>query len=445
MNHLFLQEFMALLAGLGVIILLTAKFHLHAFFALLIACFITGLGLQMPLADIINVTKEGFGNILKSLGLIIVLGTCLGILLEQSGSTKAMANYILKKVGKKNASLALSLTGFVVGLPVFCDSGYIVLNGLNKSFSQKSGTSIVVMSVSLATGLYAVHCLVPPHPGAAAAAGTLNVDFGKLILVGSLIAIPSMLVGHLWAVLAGRNTIQRHDDAGIEEEEKVISDEPSALKAFLPIIVPILLISLSSIIKTTALKQAAWKDLLLFLGDPVIALSIGILLALATKKNWGRNQVNFFLKEAAEKAGGILVIIGAGGAFGAILATAKIGNHLNEIFALEHLGLLFPFLVCSLIKTAQGSSTVAIITTAPILFPLLKPLGLDSENGRMLAVLSMGAGSMMVSHANDAYFWVITKFSGLEVKTMLKVYSLATVFMGLTTLLMVYFLSLFLL
>ena len=443
MNHIFLQEFMALLLGLAVIVLLTAKFHLHAFFALLIACFITGLGLQMPMVDIINITKEGFGNILKSLGLIIVLGTCLGILLEQSGSTKAMANYILKKVGKKKASLALSLTGFVVGLPVFCDSGYIVLNGLNKSFSQKTGTSIVVMSVSLATGLYAVHCLVPPHPGAAAAAGTLNVDFGKLILYGSLIAVPSMLVGHLWAVFAGRKSIQT-DGATILEDELGITDEPSAFKAFLPIIVPILLISASSILKTSIINHERWIDPILFLGDPVIALSIGILLAFATKKKWGKNQVNFFFKEAAEKAGGILVIIGAGGAFGAILATAKIGNHLNEIFALEKLGLLFPFLVCSLIKTAQGSSTVAIITTAPIIFPLLKPLGLDSENGRLLAVLSIGAGSMMVSHANDAYFWVITKFSGLEVKTMLKVYSVATVCMGLTTLLMVYLLSIFL-
>ena len=354
-----------------------------------------------------------------------------------------MANYILKKVGKKNASLALSLTGFVVGLPVFCDSGYIVLNGLNKSFSRKTGTSIVVMSVSLATGLYAVHCLVPPHPGAAAAAGTLNVDFGKLILYGSLIAIPTMLVGHLWAVLVGKKSIQPND-ASILEEEPDITDEPSAFKAFQPIIVPILLISASSILKTSAIKHERWIDPILFLGDPVIALSIGVLLALATKKKWGKNQINFFLKEAVEKAGGILVIIGAGGAFGAILATAKIGNHLNEVFALEKLGLLFPFLVCSLIKTAQGSSTVAIITTAPIIFPLLKPLGLDSENGRLLAVLSMGAGSMMVSHANDAYFWVITKFSGLEVKTMLKVYSVATVFMGLTTLLMAYLLSLFL-
>ena len=204
MNVSFLQELIALFAGITIIILLTAKYQVHAFFALLIACFVTGLGVQFPISNLLGIIKDGFGNIMKSLGLIIVLGTTLGVLLEHTGSTRVMANYILKKVGEKNSAFALSLTGFIVGLPVFCDSGFIVLNGLNKSLAKKTGISIAIMSVSLATGLYSVHCLIPPHPGAAAAAGTIGADYGKLILYGIIIAIPAMLVGHWWAVYAGK-------------------------------------------------------------------------------------------------------------------------------------------------------------------------------------------------------------------------------------------------
>ena len=188
MTTSFVQSLIFLVAGIVVIVLLTAKYRVHAFFALLIACFIVGLGVGLPVASILVAVREGFGRIMQSLGLILVLGITLGLLLEHSGCTKVMATFILKKTGERRAPLAMSLTGFIVGLPVFCDSGYIVLNGLNQSLAKRTGISVVVMSVSLATGIYAVHCLIPPHPGAAAAAATIGVDFGKLILVGIAVA-----------------------------------------------------------------------------------------------------------------------------------------------------------------------------------------------------------------------------------------------------------------
>lgn len=442
MNASFLQVIIFLLAGIAVIVLLTTKYKIHAFFALILACFVTGLGVQMQVPQLLNTIKEGFGNIMRSLGLIIVLGTTLGVLLEHTGSTKVMANYILKKVGEKNASWAISITGFIVGLPIFCDSGYIVLNGLNKSLAKRAGVSVVVMSVSLATGLYAVHCLIPPHPGAAAAAAAIGVDFGKLILYGTVIAIPAMIVGHWWAVYAGKKI--KH--VTIEEDEIIedLSSHPSVIKAFLPVIVPIILIAVRSFVEMETDAVYNWETALLSLGDPVIALAIGVLLAFNAKRKWSKNTVGSLLQESVEKAGGILVIIGAGGAFGAVLAATKIGDHFSQSFPLSSLGILFPFLLTFILKTAQGSSTVAIITAASIVYPLLPALGLDSESGKLLAVLSMGAGSMMISHANDAYFWVITKFSGLDIKTMLRTYSVASVLMALTTLLMVYILSLIL-
>ena len=436
----FLQVLFCLVAGISGIVLLTAKYRVHAFFALLIACFIVGLGVQLPVADIIAATKDGFGNVMKSLGLIIVLGTSLGILLEHTGSTKVMAGFILKQIGERRAPLAMSITGFIVGLPIFCDSGYIVLNGLNQSLARRAKTSVVVMAVSLATGLYSVHCLIPPHPGATAAAGVIGVDFGKLMLMGIIVAIPASIAGFLWANYAGGKWPMMPAVEETKAEEP--SFPPSVLRAFLPVIVPIALIAVKSFFTIESFAATGWWTAILSLGDPVIALAIGILLAFACKKSWDKNTVASLLQSAAERAGGILVIIGAGGAFGAVLAATKIGNQFGSIPALESLGILFPFLLTSLLKTAQGSSTVAIITAASIVQPLLPALGLATDKGRLLCVLAMGAGSMMISHANDAYFWVIAKFSNLEMKTMLKVYSTASILMGLVSLLVVYLLSL---
>jgi GntP family gluconate:H+ symporter len=336
----------------------------------------------------------------------------------------------------------MSITGFIVGLPIFCDSGYIVLSGLNKSLAKRTGTSMVVMAVSLATGLYSVHCLLPPHPGAAAAAGIIGVDFGKLILYGLVVAIPATTIGYVWANYAGKKikTVVEEDEIHVAEDRH----KPSVIKAFLPVIIPVVLIALKSFLAIDNTDNKVWLNLFLAVGDPVIALSIGVLLAFNCKRGWNKNTVSILLRDAAEKAGGILVIIAAGGAFGAILAATKIGEQFSQTLALGSLGILFPFLLTFILKTAQGSSTVAIITAASIVLPLLPALGLNNEDGKLLCVLSMGAGSMMISHANDAYFWVIAKFSGLEMKPMLRVYSISTILMGLVSLTMVYLLSLFL-
>jgi len=441
MTASFAQVMIFLVMGIGIIILLTAVFRIHAFFALLIACFVVGLGVQMPVANIITVTKQGFGNIMQSLGFIIVLGTTLGVVLEHTGSTKVMATYILKRIGEKQAPLAMSITGFIVGLPIFCDSGYIVLSGLNKSLCRRTGISVIIMSVSLATGLYSVHCLIPPHPGAAAAAGSIGVDFGKLILTGMAVALPAMLVGYAWARYASRK-IQQSAPAEAPVVD-LTTKTPSVLLSFLPVLVPIALIGIKSFLAIETGKTVpAWMQIFMVAGDPVIALAIGSILAFCAVRTWNKNVVGKLLQEAAEKAGGILVIIGAGGAFGAILAATQVGQHVSRAVNLQALGILFPFLLTAIIKTAQGSSTVAIITASSIIQPLLPALGLHSETGRLLAVLSMGAGSMTLSHANDAYFWVIAKFSGLDMRSMLQVYTLATLFMGLTTFGVVYILSL---
>ncbi len=445
MSVSFVHILIVLLIGIGLIVLLTARFRMHAFFALIIACFAVGLGAQLSVPEVIAAAKDGFGNIMKSLAIIIVLGTTLGVVLENTGSTAVMANYILRKVPPKFSALAMAMTGFMVGLPIFCDSGYIVLSGLNKSLAKQINVPVTVMAVSLAGGLYSVHCLIPPHPGATAAAATIGVDYGRLILFGILVAIPAMLTGYVWARYAGKKWI-RKSTAEYEEVSEMPLIQPSVMLSFLPVIVPIALIAIKSflLLKVNPASLTGWQKIVSSLGDPVIALSIGILLAFFAGTSWKRDSISKLLHDAVEKAGGILVIIGAGGAFGAVLQATKVGDQFNHSLPLAGLGILFPFLLTSVLKTALGSSTVAIITAASIIHPLLSALGLDSETGRLLCVLSMGAGSMMISHANDAYFWVISKFSEIDMSTMLKVYTIATILMGLVSFVIVYVLSLIL-
>lgn len=444
MNISFAQLILFLVLGILSIILLTVKFRVHPFFALVIACFVTGLGIRLPVDEILTLMKNGFGDILSKLCIIIVLGTTIGVLLEKNGSTRVMAGYILRLTGPKKSSFAISLTGFIVGLPIFCDSGFIVLNGINQSLVKRTGIAVAQMAISLASGLYAVHCLIPPHPGATAAATTLSVDVGKLILYGLVIAIPAMLIGHAWAVFAGskgKKTTAKDEPEATGEEDRPL---PPVFFAFLPVVIPILLMAIRSVIGIEQHGINSGRQLMIVLGDPSIALAIGVLLALVTGK-YRKKEISHHLAAAAEKAGGILVIIGAGGAFGAVLAAADIGRHFSEILDLKTVGIWFPFLLTCIIKTAQGSSTVAIVTASSIVLPLLPVLGLDADNGRLLTVLAMGAGSMMISHTNDAYFWVIARFSGIDIKTMLRVYSVATIGMGLITMGIVYLLSLFIL
>lgn len=439
MTDSFLYIFFWVLTGIAIIALLTTRYKIHPFFALLIASMVVGLGIGLPVHEVIAGVKGGFGNILKSLGLVIVLGTTLGVILEHTGSTNVMAAFILKKVSERRAPLAMSITGFIVGLPIFCDSGFIVLSGLNKSLTTRTHTPMAIMATSLATGLYAVHCLIPPHPGVTAAAGIIGVDFGKLILLGIVVAIPAAVAGHWWSVYAGKRDRSPQD----EQEAPKDTDLPahSVVKSFLPIAVPIVLIAVRSFFAIDPANAGFVIGLLLALGDPVIALTIGVLLAVNTRKKWDRNSISVLLQDAAEKAGGVLVIIGAGGSFGAVLEAAKIGDHLNNAFALDGLGIVFPFFLTFVLKTAQGSSTVAIMTAATIVQPLLPSLGIRTETEYLLCVLSMGAGSMLISHANDAYFWVISKFSGVNMSTMLRVYSVASILMGLVSFLMIFILS----
>jgi GntP family gluconate:H+ symporter len=429
--------FVLLVVSISFIVWLTAFKKINAFFALLIAALGVGIFSGISLTEVVITLKAGFGHTMEKIGLLIILGTALGVILEKTGATLSMATYIIQKVSERHAAAAISITGFIIGLPIFCDSGFIILSGLNHSLVRKTNIPMPVMATALATSLYAVHCLVPPHPGITAAVGTVGGDIGNVMLVGILLAIPAAALGFWWSISKGKNAdVSDNQTSGETHDNKKL---PGVVHSFVPVILPIALIALKSIIFLLYKNESnGLLNILAFIGDPIIALMIALVISLTLIKRSENPFTSSWLTEGIEKAGLVLAIIAGGGMFGEMLQATGIGKNLGELLSGLSLGIFFPFLVTAILKTAQGSSTVAIITAASLVTPLLNDLGLDSPARVTLAILSMGAGSMVISHANDAYFWVINKFSSLDTSITLKVYSIATLWMGLSVQLLIW-------
>jgi gluconate:H+ symporter, GntP family len=427
------------------IIILTSKLKMEAFIALfLVSVFLACT--VLPPKTIVSIIQQGFGNTMASIGLLIIFGAIIGISLDRTGGTLSIARFILSKTGENRSARALGITGFITGLPIFCNAGFIILSGLSRSLSSKSGLAMPFMATVLGCSLYSVHCLIPPHPGVLAASGLIKVNIGYLIVIGTFFAIPGAIAAYLWSkwITKGRNYLPAKefvDGVHISDD-----DLPSPFLSFLPIIVPLLLISLKSLVFMFDKEgQSLIARIFVIPGEPVFALAVGVLLAMILIRNKSMASMNSVFSEAISKAGPILIVTAAGGMFGMVIQATGAGESMGKLLAGTTIGLLVPFLIATVMKTAQGSSTVAIITTASLVAPMLPLLGLDSEWGRLLAMLSMGAGSMVVSHANDSYFWVVANFSEIDPDAALRVYSSSTLVMGLVVFGCVWITSLFIL
>jgi GntP family gluconate:H+ symporter len=462
-----MEILIALIIVVVLMVVAASRFHVHPFLSLLLAGIVMGFVGGLGKSEIIDTLTDGFGKTLGSIGIIIAFGTIIGAYLEKSGGAKTLANWVIKVIGARRSVLAMNLTGFIVCIPVYCDSGFIILSSLNKAISKKSKIPLVVLGVSLAAGLFATHVFVPPTPGPLAATAALDADLGLVILLGILVAIPVALVGKFWGEYIGRkqmastgtfSTIRSESaqssrgrvDFGSspekpeEDSKKDNSSQtlpkslpgtlPGTRISFAPIVVPIMLIALKSIgaYPTHPFGEGPLAALVDFIGNPVIALLIGVALAFPLKPKQIQETHAHWVAAGLEQAGVIILITGAGGAFGAILRATGVGDFIGQSFAELELGLLLPFIIAAVLKTAQGSSTVAIITTAAIIAPILESFGLDSSLGRALAVLAIGAGSMTVSHINDSYFWVVAQFTELNTTTALKSQTVSTLLQGLT-------------
>ncbi|WP_313131658.1 GntP family permease [Anaerocolumna sp.] len=427
-----------------------SKLKIHPFISIMTISLLFAMIAGIPLTEIPGVIGTGFSNTFKSIGIVIILGALIGTLLEKTGAALKMADSVVRLVGKKNPELAMLIMGWIVSIPVFCDSGFVILNPIRKALVKRTMKSSVACTVTLSMGLYIAHCFIPPTPGPIAAANTLYEGLGQetnLLLVmgfGAICSILPLIVSYFFAINIGKK-VKAHDEAGAGGNEVVQTYEelvasygklPNAFLSFAPIIAPIILMGLSSAL-TMAGKSVA---IITFLGTPIIAIAVGVVFGLILLASQQKTKEFYEItNETLKVTGPILFITAAGGVLGNVIASTSMVDFIKEnSTALSALGLLFPFLLSAILKTAQGSSTVALTTTAGIIAPMLNTIGLGTSTLAALTVIAIGAGAMTVSHANDSYFWVVTNFGEMDVEDGYKTQTLGTLLVGISAIINVY-------
>lgn len=431
------QMIIGLIIGIIFLIYMILKTKIHTFLALIVATVTVGVIGGMEYSAIISSITKGFGGTLGSIGIIIGFGVMMGELFEVSGAAKKMALVFLRVLGKGKEDIAMAITGFIVSIPIFCDSGFVILTPLAKSISKTTKKSIVSLGIALASGLVITHSLVPPTPGPVGVAGIFGVSVGSLLLWGIVISIPMVTATLTYAKYMGKKIYQIPSDDGetwirpekienidvnySEEEDKNL---PSTFMAFLPIIAPIILILLGTV--TSALKiTGGLSKVLQFLGMPIIAVGIGLLITIfGLARKLTQKQVITEMEKGIKSAGIIILITGAGGAFGMLLRDSGVGNTIAQSIVKTSLPpILLPFIVATIIRFIQGSGTVAMLTAASITAPIILVLNVNP----VFAALSACIGSLFFSHYNDSFFWVVNRSIGItDAKEQLKVYSITS-------------------
>lgn len=447
-------------------IVMISKFKVHPFLALMSISLVLAVVAGIDLSKIPAMIGVGFSGTFKSIGIVIIFGTIIGTVLEKTGAALKLADMVVKLVGQRHPELAMLIMGWVVGIPVFCDSGFVVLNSIREALYKKISASPVAMSVALSGGLYASHVFIPPTPGPIAAAGTLGLG-GNLLLViimGTVVSVPVLVAVYFFSKSIAKSVTISDEEAdatitaSYEELLKKFGKLPCGFLSLAPIIMPIIFMAVGSVIDVLAKqgmldKAALLPKIFLFLGNPIIALAIGVIfcvfLLAETKK---MREFDHITNESLKIAGPILFITAAGGVLGNVITEAGFVNFIKEnASTIKAIGIFFPFIISAVLKTAQGSSTVAIITTASIMGAfsadnsLMQTLGFTSEISAALCVMAIASGAMCVSHANDSYFWVVTNFSKMTADQGYRTQTAMTFIMGVVGMISVYILSLVLL
>ena len=442
----------AFVVAIVAMILLISKLKVHPFLAIMGISLVLAILAGIPLGSIPGTIGAGFSGTFTSIGIVIILGAFIGAVLEKTGAALKLADMVIKLVGEKNPELAMELMGWVVSIPVFCDSGFVILNPIRKALVKRTAKSSVAMTVCLSCGLYISHVFIPPTPGPIAAAQTLGAgDYLLLVIgLGVLCSICPLLAGYLYARFIGKR-IKSADELGGSDETVKTYEElkaefgqlPGGFNAIAPLIIPIILMGLSSV-SSMAGWSGAIATLFTFLGTPIMALAVGTVLAIVqlfTAKK-GADFYNL-TNETLKTVGPILFVTAAGGVLGKVISSSDMVNFITEhANVLQTMGIFFPFVLSAILKSAQGSSTVAITTTAGIVAPLLGVLGYTTPAEVALVVMAIGAGAMTVSHANDSYFWVVTNFGEMQPEEGYKTQTLMTLVIGIAAMIEIFVLSL---
>ena len=424
-----------LIAAILFIVASTAKLKLHPFLALIIAAIGYGLCSGLPLDQIIKSVNNGFGNTVGSIGIVIVAGCIIGTFLEESGGAYIMARSVMKLAGEKRVPLVMLLLGNIISIPVYADSGFVIMTPLNKALSKKAGITLAASAIALSLGLTLTHCLVPPTPGPISATSIVGADLGLVILTGIVASMVSFIIALVFVnKFVSRTYIDPAPNESDQEIEERVKHAPSAVKSFLPIVVPLLLIVLKSVsdFPTNPFGTGTMKTVLGFIGEPVVALLIGMALGFMLPRKFDLEMLSTsgWVGKSLVSAAVIIMITAAGGSFGMVLRDSGIADVVGGFVSDSSLGIWMPFLIAAALKTAQGSSTVAIITTASLLAPLMETMGFIAPVEKALAVTALCSGAMVVSHVNDSFFWVITQMTGMTVKQGYRFHTLGTLLCG---------------
>lgn len=454
----------AFVVGIVIMILAISKLKVHPFLAIMGVSLLLALVGGIPLTDtttaegatvsgIPSVIGAGFSSTFTSIGIVIILGALIGSILERTGAALKLADMVVKIVGKNHPELAIELMGWVVSIPVFCDSGFVILDPIRRAMVKRTGTSSVAMTVALSVGLYISHVFIPPTPGPIAAANTLGIGNNLLMVMGMgvLASIIPLIAGYFYAKYIGKR-VKSADELGNSEQAVKTYEElvasygklPNGWNALAPILVPIVLMALGSVAAMAGWTGAAFS-ICDFLGKPIIALAVGTIFAII-QMGTAHKMGEFYqvTNETLKTVGPILFVTAAGGVLGKVISSTSMVSYITaNANVLEAVGILFPFLLAAILKSAQGSSTVAITTTAGIVAPLMGALGLDTPALAALTVMAIGAGAMTVSHANDSYFWVVTNFGEMTPEQGYKTQTLATLILGVSSMVGIFILSLF--
>ena len=445
-----LDPVMALVGFLVVIVLLLvliAKFKWHVFLALLLPILFFGIIPGVQINNFIDAFESGFGGTLGGIGVIIVLGSIIAEALKHTGAIEVITRSLVNALGSKRMPLVLTLSGFILGIAVFSDVAYVILNPLVHSSAAVMGTSMGVMATGLVGSLQLTHAIVPPTPGPLAAAALLGADVGTIIILGGICCLVGSLAGWVWGqfIVGPRIDSPPSDEFigksfldGATEEDKDY-DTPGTLSSYAPILVPIILIGLQSVFKLTLAEGHIIRDIFAYVGWPVIALTIGVWLAFRniTNPEDKKDSTNKWVEDALKVSAMILVVTGLGGSLSHILRGTPAVDFVADFVAGTGLAPLFlPFLLGVIGNMITGSTTVGVITAGALVAPMLDTLGLSPE----AAMLSAASGAVIIKYVNSSYFWVCTSLSRMDVKNALICYGGATFFGGLFSFITTYIL-----
>lgn len=436
-----LQMIVGLVVGTVALIFMLLKTKLHVFLSLIITAFITGLVGGMPPELVITAVQAGFGNTLGSLGILITLGVMLGKVLEISGATDSIANFLIDLMGDGREHIALMVTGFVAALAIFAIPAYVMLFPIAKNIAVKKQIPLTKLGVALGAGLFLSHNFVPPASAPIGAAGIFDANIVNVMLWGTVLSLIMMVFFAFYADFLGKryNDIP---DAETELIEEVTEEElPSVVASFTPIAVPIILI-VSNIVLQLVGVTGLVMTVLGFAGDPMVAVGIGILVALMIlTRDLSRETVQEAFNTGVRAGANILLMVGAGGALGHVVNESGAGHFIAQTLAETAIPpILLPFIISTLLRIIQGSGSVAMVTAASISAPILAELGIDP----VLGTIAVGGGSVFFSYFNDSYFWVVNNsFDRREVKEQIITWSIPSTITWLITLIYLLILSQF--